>query len=177
MYKHLITAALISILALSTACSTQLPNRNPINEIFPTVNGNTLAEKSVVLPVEFKGEKTVLLLGYKQNGQFDIDRWLIGLDMKKAKVKVYEIPTINNWFAELFADRIDNGMRQGIPSELWKIVITVYEDGHIIQEFTGNERPNNSRVILLDEAGKVIHFYDRGFSVEALNNLMNAINN
>lgn len=66
-------------------------------------------------------------------------------------------------------------MRNGIPRELWSIVITVYEDGETIQAFTGNERPNNARVVLLDDKGKVIHFYDRGFSVHALNDLRSNI--
>ena len=33
---------------------------------------------------------------------------------------------------------------------------------------TGNENPNNARVMLLDEEGKIIYFYDRGFAPSAL---------
>ena len=66
-------------------------------------------------------------------------------------------------------------MRRGIPSELWSSVITVYKDGETIQKFTGNENPNNARVLLIKEA-KVKFFYDRGFSVSALNELISEIN-
>jgi len=115
------------------------------------------------------------LIGYRQNAQFDIDRWLIGLDMTQTKVNVFEIPAIQGFFPGLFSNQIDEGMRRGIPDELWSIVITVYKDGDTIQQFTGNEKPNNARVVLLDEAGKVIHFYDRGFSVSALNSVIDAL--
>ena len=68
-------------------------------------------------------------------------------------------------------------MRKGIPKELWKGVITVYEDGEKIQQFTGNENPNNARVILINKKGTIIYFYDEGFSVAALNNLKNNLPN
>jgi hypothetical protein len=75
----------------------------------------------------------------------------------------------------MFSTFIDEGMRKGIPKELWGGVITVYADGAALQEFTGNENPNNARVLLLDENGKVIYFFDRGFSVFALNELKEMI--
>jgi hypothetical protein len=71
----------------------------------------------------------------------------------------------------MFSTFIDNGMRAGIPKPLWKGVITVYEDGDTVQAFTGNEAPNNARVLLLDKEGVVLYFYDDGFSVAALNEL------
>jgi hypothetical protein len=54
-------------------------------------------------------------------------------------------------------------------------VITVYDDGETVQQFTGNQKPLNCRVILLDSSGKVIFFHDRGFSVKALNQLREKI--
>ncbi|MEP2651324.1 MAG: hypothetical protein ABJH06_04945, partial [Paraglaciecola sp.] len=62
-------------------------------------------------------------------------------------------------------------MRKGIPKALWKGVITVYEDGDKLQRFTGNQNPNNARVILLDKQGEIVYFYDDGFAVSALNAL------
>lgn len=159
------------IMIVLTACSTQYPNRNPVNEMFPEVSGESLSKQEIDMPSFFKGEKSLLLIGYKQQSQFDIDRWLIGLDMTKTDVNIFEVPAIQGFFPGLFSKQIDNGMRKGIPDELWNIVITVYDDGEKIHQFTGNEKPNNARVILLDEHGKVIYFYDRGFSVDALNRL------
>ena len=99
-------------------------------------------------------------------------------DCKQARTLVM-IPGWNSvpegWFPILFNDMIDNGMRNGIPNEFWKDVITVYDDGEIVQQFTGNQKPLNCRVILLDSSGKVIFFHDRGFSVKALNQLREKI--
>ena len=154
-----------------TACSTQYSNRTPIGEPFPSVSGQSLEKQPAKIPEDFSGRQVVLLLGYVQNAQFDIDRWLIGLDMTQTKVDVYELPTIQGMFPRFFKTQIDNGMRAGIPKELWKGVITVYKDGETVQQFTGNTNPNNARVILLNEQGEVVYFYDRGFSVDALKQL------
>ncbi len=168
---------LMNLIALGLfGCSTTYVNRNPVGELFPTVKGQSLTEEERELPTFFRNEEVVLLLGYKQDSQFDIDRWLIGLDMTETKIKAYEIPTIQGLFPRMFKSTIDNGMRKGIPKELWGGVITIYGDGATVQEFTGNENPNNARVLLLNHQGRVIYFYDRGFSVQALNELRDKIN-
>ena len=91
--------------------------------------------------------------------------------MTKTQVSTFEIPAIQGFFPRMFSTSIDNGMRKGIPKQLWAAVITVYKDGDKVQAFTGNENPNNARVILLDGNGAVRYFYDGGFSVAALNDL------
>ena len=162
---------IIMLLFITTTfigCATTYTNRNPIDDVFPSVIGESLEKEEINMPEYFKGSKAVLLLGYKQDSQFDIDRWLIGLDMTETKVKVFELPTIQGMLPRMFSTFIDEGMRKGIPKELWGGVITVYSDGAELQEFTGNENPNNARVLLLNEEGKVIYFYDRGFAVPAI---------
>jgi hypothetical protein len=162
---------IILFISLASGCSTQYKNQSLVGKSFPSVSGQSLEEETVNIPDDFNKKFTLLLVGYKQNSQFDIDRWLIGLDMTKTKVDAYEIPTIQGLFPRMFSTVIDNGMRKGIPKELWKGVITVYEDGEKVQAFTGNEDPNNARVILLNKEGTILYFYDDGFSVSALNQL------
>ena len=161
----------IFVLISLSACSTQYPNQYPINQPFPNVNGTALSGQEVRIPEDLAEGPVVLLLGYVQDAQFDIDRWLIGLDMTKTEVSVYELPTIQGMFPKMFKTQIDEGMRRGIPKEMWNGVITIYADGDKIQQFTGNENPNNARVILLNNERQIIYFYDRGFAVAALNDL------
>ncbi len=161
---------LLAVLVL-TGCSTQYPNRSPVGEVFPSVSGQSLEQDTVNIPEDIAGEPAVLLVGYQQDSQFDIDRWLIGLDMTDTRVAVYELPTIPGLFPRMFSTVINEGMRAGIPKELWKGVITIYSGGEAVQAFTGNQNPNNARALLIDEQGQVVFFYDRGFSVAALNSL------
>jgi hypothetical protein len=165
----MVRSALIAFVLVLSACANYDYQRQlSLGDTMPEATGQSLEGELIVIPKDFTGEKTLLLFGYVQDSQFDIDRWLIGLDMTETPVPVYEIPTIQGMAPRMFSTFIDNGMRKGIPKELWKGVVTVYEDGDMIQRFTGNINPNNARVMLLDAQGKILYFYDRGFSVAAL---------
>ena len=156
-------------------CSSNYANQSKVGQPFPSINGENLEKEIVNIPEAFKGKKALLLIGYKQDSQFDIDRWLIGLDMTNTQVNVYEIPTIQGLFPRMFSTTINNGMRAGIPKPLWKGVITVYQEGELVQQFTGNKNPNNARVILLDKDGVILFMYDQGFSVGALNQVKESL--
>ncbi|NMP29943.1 hypothetical protein HII17_00090 [Thalassotalea sp. M1531] len=167
---------LIAIVCLSViGCSTPINNRTPLNESFPNVVGENLNEQSILLPAALEGDLNLLLIGFVQDAQFDIDRWLIGLDFTKTPIKAYEIPTIQGMLPRMFESVINEGMRKGIPKSLWGGVITVYDDAQQLASLTGTQFPNNARVLLLDEQGTIRYFYDEGFAVEALNNLRSEI--
>ena len=65
------------ILALGS-CSSPIPNRNPIGESFPVVRGESLNGDAVELPSAVSGEPAILMVGYVQGTQFDLDRWTLG---------------------------------------------------------------------------------------------------
>lgn len=167
---------IISSLFILISCSTKFPNQQILGKAFPQIQGESLLKKKVTLPDLTKGEQAIYLLGFIQKSQFDIDRWLIGLDMHSVSLPIYEIPTIKGLFPRLISKKINNGMRKGIPKELWSGVITVYNDGEKLQRFTGNKTPNNARIMLLGPQGKIIYFNDEGFSIKALNDLIFKIN-
>ena len=167
---------LLPLLAL-VGCGTTHPERDPTGEQFPSVKGTSLDGNEYQIPEAFAGEPVLLLVGYDQDTQFDIDRWLLGLTQAGAKVRTYELPTIPGLAPRAFSGAIDNGMRSGIPSEDWGIVITVYGDGDKIAKLTGNENKLPGRVILLDANGRVTFFHDRGYSVGTLQRLLGKIQN
>lgn len=160
------------LLLLLLSCASKYPNQDVLGKKFPNVEGQALDGKKWSIPTAMLGKPVLLLIGYKQDSQFDIDRWLIGLDMKEVNIPIYELPTIQGLFPRMFSTKIDSGMRKGIPKELWKGVITIYGDGEIVQRFTGNINGNNARVVLLDQNGAIRYFNDEGFSVSELNNLI-----
>ena len=94
----------------------------------------------------------LFLIGFVQNTQFDIDRWTIGLDQTSISVKTFELPATQGLIPIYFKTRLDDSMRSGIPNEIWGGVITIYKDGLKIQKFTGNENPNNSRLVLASKS-------------------------
>ena len=77
---------------LLLSCSTTYTNIDPSGKKFPTISGSSLNGKEYTIPADFSGEKILLLVGYKRKTQFDIDRWTIGLDQTKTRLKTIELP-------------------------------------------------------------------------------------
>ena len=106
------------------SCS-RIPNKpaqSLLGKTFPTLKGNSLSKKKWTLPTDLKGKKTILLAGYVQRSQFDIDRWLIGLSMAKVKTSILEVPAVKSLFVSLFLkERLDQGMRNGILVKYGKL--------------------------------------------------------
>lgn len=153
------------IALLPAACTSTLPNRDPVGETFPTVTGESLEGESVTLPDALSGQPAVLLIGYKQDTQFDIDRWLLGMAQAGLKAPLLEVPTIPGLGTSLASGFIDDGMRSGIPREDWSIVVTLYGgSAKPVAALTGTENGNNARVMLLDASGTITWFHDRGYS-------------
>lgn len=164
------SALLPALLLVATGCQGPLPNRDPVGETFPRVNGRDLDRTTIELPQEIAGSHAILLVGYLQDTQFDIDRWTLGLLQAGCETRILEIPAVTGWFPEMFLQpTIDDGMRSGIPEEDWAAVITLYgDDADRLQRFTGTERARNARVLLIDPKGRVAWFWDQGFSPSRL---------
>jgi hypothetical protein len=157
------------------ACQTPYERRDPTGEVFPSVSGTSLNGEATSLPQSLAGEPALLLIGFEQESQFDLDRWALGLWQSGFALRVIEVPTIPGIVPRVISDRIDDGMRSGIPMEDWASVITVYRDADAIVRFTGNANPRPGRVLLLNAASQVAYFYDRGYSTGALARLMEAV--
>ncbi|MHC4339157.1 MAG: hypothetical protein ACYSX0_02935 [Planctomycetota bacterium] len=175
MSRFLCLLLLVALTISGLGCGSTYTQRDPSGQVFPSVKGTSLQGEEFSIPEAFAGEPVLLLVGYEQDTQFDIDRWLLGLTQAGIKVRAYELPTIPGLAPQMFSGTIDDGMRSGIPSEDWGGVITVYGDGGTIAEFTGNENKLPGRVLLLDAEGRVIFFHDRGYSVGTLQRLRDAL--
>ena len=79
-----VTAA--CLLAFAASCAAY-PTKDPTGHRFPNVSGKALSGERFEIPSAFEENETLLLVGYKQRAQFDIDRWL-GTSVKKPGLRV-----------------------------------------------------------------------------------------
>ncbi len=157
--------AAVAVVSMIVGRATTMPSRNPTGEIFPSVRGQSLEKKPIEIPTAFAGGPAVLLVGYKQSAQFDIDRWLMGLMQANTKAQIVEIPTIPGLVPTIASGWIDDGMRSGIPKEDWGSVITLYGGAaKPVAALTGTANGQRARIIVLDATGKVVWFDDEGYS-------------
>lgn len=176
----LLVVGLLVGLGSMGGCTSPIPNRVPVGETFPTVEAEPLDAASrddwETIPGDFAGSPLLLLVGYVQGTQFDIDRWLFGVLDADLDVTLREVPAARGMAARMASGFIDSGMRRGIPKVEWGAVTTTYgERAESIARFTGTERPRNARVLLLDGEGVVRWFHDEGFSAATLIELRGVI--
>lgn len=146
-------------------CSATISTPTDIKgKAFPQVKGQSLDKQIITIPDHYSGKDTVLLIGYEQKTQFDIDRWILGLLQAEVPVQIVEIPTIAGMMPQMVQSFINNGMRSGIPKEDWASVVTVYEDAPKIINAIGNERPQSAQVVLLNKNGEIVWSTNRGYS-------------
>ncbi|MHC4099712.1 MAG: hypothetical protein ACYS15_14145 [Planctomycetota bacterium] len=156
----------VATIIVAKGCTSprRIANRNPIGETFPTVSGQSLEKEQVTLPNDLAGESAVLLVGYAQKTQFDIDRWLMGLLQAEVNARIVELPTIPGLVPTIASGWIDDGMRAGIPREDWAAVVTLYGGAaKPVAALTGTEFPQRTRVLVLDETGTIVWFDDEGY--------------
>jgi len=135
---------------------------------FPTVHGADLRQLPITIPDHYSGRVTLLLVGYAQRAQFDIDRWILGALQADIRAEIVEVPTIAGLVPQMVQSFIDNGMRSGIPREDWAAVVTVYKDAPKIVSALGNEHPQSAYVALLDKSGQIAWFSNAGYSAKQI---------
>lgn len=162
--KKLSLLSLLLVVSFA-ACTPQVSTpQNIQNSLFPSVVGTSLTKKSIRIPNDYRGKVTLLLVGYAQKAQFDIDRWILGALQADVKAEIVEVPTIAGMVPQMVQGFIDNGMRSGIPKSDWGAVVTVYEDAPKIIEALGNERPQSAYAVLLNREGRIVWSSNIGYS-------------
>ena len=158
-----------AMLVLLSACSAKVSTPAHVtHSLFPQVHGNSLTKEAVVIPDRYRGKTTLVLVGYSQKAQFDIDRWILGALQADVKAEIVEVPTIAGMMPQMVQSFIDNGMRKGIPESDWASVVTVYEDAPKIIEALGNDRPQSAYVVLLNKEGRIAWTTNEGYSPSKL---------
>ncbi len=163
MKAQVLSLLIISLAFTSCTRSVSTPS-NITNSQFPSVKGNSLTNQAVSIPENYRGKTTLILVGYTQRAQFDIDRWILGALQADVKADIVEVPTIAGMMPQMVQGFIDNGMRSGIPKSDWGSVVTVYEDAPKIIEALGNERPQSAYAVLLNREGKIVWSSNIGYS-------------
>lgn len=136
---------------------------DPVGRRFPKATGTTLAGQRMCLPDDLAGRPVALLVAYQRVTQDDVDRWSTYLKLAAPELTVYEVPTIPALAYRPWAGWIDNGMRKGVPEELWPWVVTLYEEGGQVRDFLGSPDKYSADVVLLDAGGVVQWFDATGF--------------
>ncbi len=130
---------------------------------FPDVTGRNLEGRTMRLPADF-GDRTIVLVAFKQRQQRDVNSWMPELNARRAAdagLEVYEIPTLSNGWTPL-RWWIDGGMARGIKDRaVREATVTLYLDKEPFKEALEITSEDSIHVLLLDAEGRVT-FRTRG---------------
>jgi len=124
---------------------------------FPQVEGRNLEGRELRLPDDF-GDRTVVLVAFKQRQQRDVNTWLPLLDSLRAvdpALEVYEIPTLSNGWTPL-RWWIDGGMSRGIKDRaVREATVTLYINKRPFKDALEIASDDSIHVLVLDAARRV----------------------
>jgi hypothetical protein len=165
MNVWLLSLAVLPLTARAAASAAILSVGDP----FPTLRGEFLTGRSVVLPQAGAGRVALLLLGFSYDSRFAVEAWARKFREQfhaDPRVTFYEVPMIGG-LARMGKWFIDSGMRRGTPKPDREHVITVYGGTDAWKQRVGFRDPKAAYSILLDSNGRVAWRYAGGLDEEA----------
>jgi len=126
---------------------------------FPRVEGRNLEGRRFALPMDFEGERNVVLVAFRREQQADVDTWLPLLrdvSADHADLRVYELPTMSRGFT-FMRGFIDGGMKRGIPELATReATITLYIDKDPFQQALAISNDRQITAFVVTRDGRVL---------------------
>jgi len=148
-----------------------------VGDPLPSLRGEFLTGRTVVLPQAAAGRVALLLLGFSYDSRFAVEAWaqrFRDLFHTDPRATFYEIPMIGG-LARMGKWFIDSGMRRGTPKEDREHVITVYGGTGRWKQRVGFRDPKAAYLILLDASGRVAWLYAGGLNEQACHALSSEV--
>jgi hypothetical protein len=157
---HIATSLLIGLVfpSCTTPKSIVLPNQTPATErTFPSMQVKNLADETKTFPLEFPGERTLLLIAFEREQQETLDEWNAKLNLSKPSAPEWlELPVIDDpgafmrWF-------VDTGMKSGIPDPAVRSrVFTIYTPREAFVRHLGLPDTKQVYLALADRSGRIL---------------------
>jgi hypothetical protein len=126
--------------------------------LFPTVKGENLSGRHMVLPRDFEGKLNIVVVAFYREQQLLVNSWLPTvqeLQRKYPEIHMYELPTISTGYV-LMKWIIDNGMRSGIKDTKTRDhTITLFTDTKKFRQDLDLPTDETIYVMLVDSSGAV----------------------
>jgi hypothetical protein len=177
-----IPAALLTVAACSrtTSVQPQTPAAGPASQagpVFPRVQGRNLLKQDLVLPDDLAGSPTLVHVAFYQQQQLQVNTWLGRNEAFTDAIdglRIIETPTMKRGWA-VIAGQIDNWMRSGIEGdEARGRTISLFVDTDKFRDALDLPTDQTNYVLLLDEAGRVLHREEGIFDEDKLGRLVAA---
>lgn len=141
----------------------------------PVVRSKDLTGRTLKLPGDLPGERTLVLIAFQREQQANVDSWTKGLGLAGSKLPWLELPVIDDpgAFARWF---INGGMRRGIKDHaLWQHVVTLYTNKTALKQALDLASEKEVYALVVDRRGKVLEKIAGDFSPDGAARLRGAL--
>src|SRR5438270_459187 len=124
-------------------------------EVFPTVHGETLSGKGVVLPEAIKGRPAILILSFSRAAQEQTKAWGERLKAQKVAAEYFQLLELED-VPRLFRGAVKSGIKKGIPPASYESFILLFEGQDALKKVVGFQKSPDAYVLLLDGRGNIV---------------------
>lgn len=174
-------SAVIALLGTMAAAMGMFPRSEAADVMpgrrMPVVAGKDLNGKAWNAPAGFPAERTLVILGYEQEQQADIDTWTAGMGLARPDNTLpwVEMPVIDEP-GMIMRWVIDTGMQRGIPgkdarSHVW----TAYTDRKGFLKSCGIESMSDIHVLVVARDGTILAMESGRHSEDAATRLVKVL--
>jgi hypothetical protein len=167
-------------LALSAAllAASPSPSPAPAKLFFPRIEARSLSGDDFVLPRDFAGKPTLVIVTFKKDQTDQAKSWsavVCDFERKYDRLRGYDIALIDP-HARLFRGFIENGMRSAITDTAVRaIFLTALVDARGFREALGLEGTDAAVELLVRSDGAVLWHALGGRTDEAVQHLRDAL--
>jgi hypothetical protein len=178
MKTHALIALTLCVLLAGCAGTSPSAQNTPAAAApkMPVVEAETLNEKSLALPRDLPGEKTLVLIAFSQAQQKNVDTWIDGMNLNAVNFAWIETPVIDPLYG-FFSGFIQNGMRKGIPDlkarERTVTIFTKRADFLIAMGLPAST--NTIYAVVVDRAGNILARAEGDFAAQKAIGLLAAL--
>jgi len=142
------------------AVAAHAPQALATDAVLPALKAKTLAGSATNLPVDGKGRGALLVTGFSRASADATRPWLEACRTATAskpaptRAACYDVRMLADvpW---LLRGLVERGMRSGLPADLQKTVLLVYEDNDAWRKRVGFAEPDTAYLVAVDKDGRV----------------------
>lgn len=155
---HLSIGALAYAIASPVASASQVPISAPlrVGDPFPHLIGQSLADRTIDLPITGAVKPTVVILSFSRDGGTDAQRWAERMSIEPARtesefVVVAELESV----PRLLRGTVRYMIKRGVPQSLRDRMLILDRDDAVWRDRLDVKSMSRSYAVLVDSAGNV----------------------
>ena len=124
----------------------------------PRVEGESFAERKVVLPDDAKGKVAVLVFGFTKASKGPTSTWgekVFSEFGKQAGFDLYQLPVLED-VPRFVRGMVISGMKKGVKDNVRDHFVPILQGESELKKLVSYREPDDAYLVVLDPSGKIV---------------------